>query len=41
MVMSPTEDISPFCGDQSKEEQNREDYNMASISYLAHHGPHG
>jgi hypothetical protein len=27
--------------DQSKEEQNREVYNMAFTSYLAHCGPHG
>ena len=30
-----------FWGDSSKEEQNHEDYNMASISFLAHRGPHG
>ena len=30
-----------FCGDQSKEEPNREVYNMASISYLAHFGLQG
>lgn len=32
-------DLPP--GDQSKEEQNHEDYNVASISYLAHRGSHG
>jgi hypothetical protein len=30
-----------FCGDLSKEEQNREVYTLDSISYLAHFGPHG
>jgi hypothetical protein len=27
-----------FCGDESKEEQNHEVYNMASLSFLAHIG---
>jgi hypothetical protein len=30
-----------FCGDESKEEKNREVRNMASIAYLAHFRPHG
>ena len=30
-----------FHGDSSKEQQNHDDYNMASISDLPHRGPHG
>jgi len=30
-----------FCGDQSKEEQNHEDYHTTSISNVAHRGLHG
>jgi hypothetical protein len=30
-----------FCGEQSKEEQNHEDYYTTSISNLAHRGLHG
>ena len=30
-----------FCGDESKEEQNHEVYNMASISYFGYCEPHG
>ena len=40
----PTEyqnEESSGSGAPSKEGKNREDYNMASISYLAHRGPHG
>jgi hypothetical protein len=35
------ENFAQFCCDSSKEQQNHEDYNMASISFLAHSGPHG
>ena len=36
-----TGQMSRICGGSSKEEQNHEVYNLASIFDLAHSGPHG